>query len=515
MNSSSPDRSLYELALSCENPPGLLKISPTVFKSMVELLLDMLIEHPISAGLWVKLPRGEVWQSEIRRYLETGQSTAPVYILKNQRDADSAESDRVASDSVGGEPLVIDSGLTALPLSCPVTQISLAADSRLRREYFVLVMAPQFSVLILAHRPRSVRNVYSVDESLLDSSISSAADDLERRPPLLGLCSFDVQIIHRVLNGINQAIAGQSGSPPSESCSEVAPGLANWDDVIQQTSNATLDPAMISQFVSHQIQRHEQTWYSNVTYRKQAEQASALQLENEELLNQLRLKNEFLKNVGQELRTPLANMKTALTLLNSPQLKPPQRQRYMDLLSQECDRQSSLITSVLDLIQLEDMDEPASIKPLRIVDVVPAVVSTYQPLAQDKGIALSYTISPDLPTVSCLSNWLRQVVINLLHNAIKFTPRGGKVWVRARQQGDYVQIEVRDTGSGIATTDIPKIFNRFYRVRHGKDDSSGAGLGLAIVQQLLLRCGGSISVNSRQGEGSAFNVMLPIYGKGN
>lgn len=514
MNSSPPDRSLYELALSCENPPSLLKISPTVFKSMVELLLDMLIEHHIPAGLWVKLPRGDVWQSEIRRYLEMGQPTAPVCILKNQRDADSSESDRIESDSISGEPLVIDSDLTALPLSCPITQISLAADSRLRREYFVLAIAPQFSVLILAHRPRSVRNVYSVDESSLDSSISSTVDDLERRPPLLGLCSFDVQLIHRVLNGINQAIAAQSGAPV-ESWSEVDPGVPHWDDVIQQTSNATLDPAMISQFISHQIQRHEQTWCSNVTFRKQAEQASALQLENEELLNQLRLKNEFLKTVGQELRTPLANMKTALTLLNSPHLKPPQRQRYMDLLSQECDRQSSLITSVLDLIQLEDVNEPASIKPLRIVDVVPAVVSTYQPLAQDKGIALSYTISPDLPTVSCLSNWLRQVVINLLHNAIKFTPRGGKVWVRARQQGDYVQIEVRDTGIGIATADIPKIFNRFYRVRHSKDDSSGAGLGLAIVQQLLLRCGGSISVNSRQGEGSAFNVMLPIYGKEN
>ncbi|HHP7244811.1 MAG TPA: sensor histidine kinase, partial [Elainellaceae cyanobacterium] len=227
------------------------------------------------------------------------------------------------------------------------------------------------------------------------------------------------------------------------------------------------------------------------------------------------LKNVFLKNIGQELRTPLANMKTALTLLNSPQLKTTQRQRYMDLLSQECDRQSSLITSVLDLTQLEDVDESVPIKPLRIVDVVPAVVSTYQPLAQEKGIALAYTIPPDLPTVSCLSNWLRQVVINLLHNAIKFTPGGGKVWVRARQQGDYVQIEVRDTGIGIATADIPKIFNRFYRVRHSKDDSSGAGLGLAIVQQLLLRCGGSISVNSRQGEGSAFNVMLPLYGKEN
>ena len=118
----------------------------------------------------------------------------------------------------------------------------------------------------------------------------------------------------------------------------------------------------------------------------------------------------------------------------------------------------------------------------------------------------------DLPTVSSLSAWLRQIIINLLHNAIKFTPEGGKVWVRAKQQGDYVQIEVRDTGIGIAMPDIPKIFNRFYRVRPTSgEDSGGAGLGLSIVQQLLLRSGGSVTVNSRQGDGSTFNVLMPIY----
>jgi signal transduction histidine kinase len=110
-----------------------------------------------------------------------------------------------------------------------------------------------------------------------------------------------------------------------------------------------------------------------------------------------------------------------------------------------------------------------------------------------------------------MTNWLKQIVINLLHNGIKFTPRGGQVWVRAKQQGDYVQLEIRDTGIGIAPSEIPKIFDRFYRVRQSTDDSSGAGLGLTIVQQLLLHCGGSISVKSKLGEGSTFNVLLPVY----
>jgi two-component system, OmpR family, phosphate regulon sensor histidine kinase PhoR len=149
---------------------------------------------------------------------------------------------------------------------------------------------------------------------------------------------------------------------------------------------------------------------------------------------------------------------------------------------------------------------------LNLADIVPGVVSTYQPLAEEKGVRLAYTIPENLPTIACLPSGLKQIVINLLHNGIKFTPRGGQVWVRAKQQGDYVQLEFRDTGIGISAGEIPKIFDRFYRIRHGMDEEmAGAGLGLTIVQKLLLHCGGSISVKSRVGDGSTFNVLLPIY----
>jgi two-component system, OmpR family, phosphate regulon sensor histidine kinase PhoR len=167
---------------------------------------------------------------------------------------------------------------------------------------------------------------------------------------------------------------------------------------------------------------------------------------------------------------------------------------------------------VLDLVQLENVTDQTSMQPLRLGDIVPGVVSTYQPLASEKGIMLAYTIPEDLPAVSCLNPWLRQIVINLLHNGIKFTPTGGQVWVKAKRQGDFVEIEFRDTGIGIAATEIPKVFDRFYRVRPSvTEDSGGTGLGLSIVQQLLWRCGGSISVKSRLAEGSVFSVMLPIY----
>jgi signal transduction histidine kinase len=170
-----------------------------------------------------------------------------------------------------------------------------------------------------------------------------------------------------------------------------------------------------------------------------------------------------------------------------------------------------LITGVLDLLQLERYLESMPLEPIRLADVVPGVVSTYQPIAREKGIMLAYTVPMELPSVWCVSGGLRQIVINLLSNSIKFTRNGGQVWVRARLQTESVQLEFQDTGIGIADSEIPKIFERFYRVRaQSTDDFSGVGLGLTIVQYLVSRCGGSISVKSKLNEGSTFTVQLSI-----
>jgi signal transduction histidine kinase len=293
--------------------------------------------------------------------------------------------------------------------------------------------------------------------------------------------------------------------------------LANWESLFphspasNQAGPAPADSVLASLWAK-QIQRQEEVWRTAVHYRQQAADADALQRQNQELLEASHLKDEFLNNVGQALRTPLTNMKTALTLLISASLKPDQRKRYLQLLNTECDRQTSLINGLLELVQLDMAGEHTEMQPLPLADMVPGVVSTYQPLAREKGIMLAYTVPDDLPPVSCLRPWLKQIVINLLHNAIKFTSSGGQVWVRAKQQGDYIQLEFRDTGTGIPQHELPKIFDRFYRVRQAVDDDpGGAGLGLTIVQQLLLRCGGSISVKSQMGQGSIFKVLLPVY----
>ncbi|NJL84469.1 MAG: HAMP domain-containing histidine kinase [Chloroflexaceae bacterium] len=156
------------------------------------------------------------------------------------------------------------------------------------------------------------------------------------------------------------------------------------------------------------------------------------------------------------MRLPLTNMKTALRLLESKQLKREQRQRYLDLLYGECERQNSLIEGTLSLVELK-VDAAAVMTPTQLDDLVPAIVSTFQPLAAEKGILLGYTIPPALPQVVCPSSWLRQIILNLLNNSLKYTPPEGRVSVQATQIGDRIELTVKDTGIGIDASDLPKI----------------------------------------------------------
>lgn len=532
---TAPDESLYERSLSLKDSPHPLQVSPAIFKSIVAATIDFLLERQLPATLWVKLPSGEAWQAELTRYINLARDGCQVYICNRQKGDGMDSSEQAMEPSPTGalhnqtaqtlsskhrldddEQLIDDTGAVASAIAqrAPVFSVPIAANSELRREYFLLVISPQFSSLTLAHRPRSSRwpkgdpHHAAVSDPVTVSAMDSEPD---RKYPLLVMNSFEPTVLASALQGIQQAVRHQDEQArmADEANPLVKTLLADWDARFQLPK--TIDPALTSYLFSKYVQQQESTWRSAVTYRKQAEASESLQLVNEELRQSLRLKDELLGNVCQELRTPLSNMKTALTLLGSPQLKPAQRQRYLEVLSTECDRQNSILSGLMELVRLDRATEEPETHPVYLHDIVPGVVSTYQPIAQERGIMLAYTIPEELPPVSCLSAWLRQIAISLIDNGIHFTHPGGQVWVKAKPQGDYIQLEFRDSGIGIPASEIPKIFDRFHRVRHSHDDDpDGAGLGLTIVQQLLLRCGGSISVKSRMGEGSTFNVLLPI-----
>ncbi|WP_414587531.1 DICT sensory domain-containing protein [Scytonema sp. PCC 10023] len=531
--SFAQDVSVYQLALGMQAPPQPLPHSPASLLSLVRSQIDLLIEQQIAATLWVKLPPGKIWHSEIERYhqqlrisdvirtLHIEESSTGIEgveentcvggfpdlsrLSKSDKDAhsrseklsasvrlpmaDARQSDEIDTPANRGnalppqlEPEANSSSMATSPrgsLLCASSDIRIQSlpNSLLRREYFLMVLSPQFCFLILAHRPfRKRRN--------------NSATNRKKNPPLLAISTFDGKVIQRVLDVIKQAITPES--------SVFIP-----NDFICPPAS---EPTLISQLLAKQLQQQDEIHRQRTTKR-----LAHMQQQNQKLQETLQLQDEYLSNVCQELRAPLTHMKTALSLLNSPNLKPPQRQRYFQMLKQECDRQNALITGVLDLVQLERNLERIPLEPVRLSDIVPGVVSIYQPLTREKGIMLAYTVPTDLPPVWCVSGGLRQIVINLLSNSIKFTPKGGQVWVRARVQGDYVQLEFRDTGIGIADSEIPKILNRFYRVRPvATEDPGGVGLGLSIVQLLLWRCGGSLSVKSKLYEGSTLTAQLAI-----
>jgi two-component system, OmpR family, phosphate regulon sensor histidine kinase PhoR len=220
--------------------------------------------------------------------------------------------------------------------------------------------------------------------------------------------------------------------------------------------------------------------------------------------------DEAIGQLLQELRTPLTTIKTALTLLESPSLKPGQRQRYLDMIRQECDHQNLLINGSSDLLTLGRGVDLAQVHPLSLVDVLPGAIGTYQTLAVDQGIELTYRIPEGLPTVACPEGWVNRIVSEMLQNSLKFTASGGQITVLVAVQNEQVQVEFRDNGCGIPAGDLGKIFDCFYR---GRSDQNGAGLGLTVVKNLLDRCGGSIFVVSQVDTGSRFRVLLPIYAK--
>jgi len=384
-----------------------------------------------------------------------------------------------------------------------------------RGEYFLLAQADQFALLVIAYRlqPLSASPLTADDDEDAENTgpLPAASATVQRRPSYLSVCcSINPNLVAQVGRAVGAIVEHLADTSGYSSITDLATHWEHYWPEIDTGSAQYL--AMADKWLNWQLKLQESLRQTVSSFRQQAMNMSNLSSQNEVLMNTLRLKDDFLNTVGQELRTPLTTIKTALTLLDSPNLKLPQRKRYMDMICNECDRQSALINGVLNLLQMETSIGHTEPKPLCLAETVPPVVSTYQPLALEKGIMLAYTVPDDVPPVNCPDPWIRQIMIHLLNNSIKYTESGGEVWVTAYQRDDFAEIEVRDTGIGISSSDLPKIFEHFYRGRNlPKNESEGAGLGLSIVQQLLMYCGGAVLVDSEPAKGTTFLVRLPLH----
>jgi len=172
---------------------------------------------------------------------------------------------------------------------------------------------------------------------------------------------------------------------------------------------------------------------------------------------------------------------------------------------------SDLAADLLDLARIESGLIALEKEKLQVASLLSDQVAFHQTRAQSKNIQLSLETPPDLPPILVNKRAIEEVIANLLTNAIKYTPQGGKVSVSAGAEKDYVHIVVKDTGFGIAPEDLKRVFERFYRVKNDQTRFiTGTGLGLAIVKSIVDAHNGLIKVESQIGQGSTFHVDLPI-----
>ncbi|MFW6280763.1 MAG: two-component system histidine kinase PnpS [Halanaerobium sp.] len=222
------------------------------------------------------------------------------------------------------------------------------------------------------------------------------------------------------------------------------------------------------------------------------------------------VRNDFVANVSHELRTPLTSMVGYLdTLLESGIEDPETRDRFLKIIKEETDRLSILIKDLMNLSKIES--QTFDLKAENLKDVVTKVTNLLEKNAENKNIDFKVIIDDNLPLVYMVREQIKQVLINLIDNAIKYTPAGGQVKVEVLQEGDKVYFSVKDTGMGIPKSDQERIFERFYRVDKARSRSfGGTGIGLSIVRNIVKQHGSEIQVKSREGVGSEFSFYLNV-----
>ena len=222
------------------------------------------------------------------------------------------------------------------------------------------------------------------------------------------------------------------------------------------------------------------------------------------------MRRDFISNVSHELRTPLAALKALTETLQSGALEdPPAAHRFLEQMETEVDSLSLMVSELLELSRIESGRVPLNLASNLPIDIVNPAFERLCLQAERAGLTLTVECPNDLPHILADATRVQQVIVNLLHNAIKFTPSGGQVIVRVVQQDRMICFTVTDNGIGIAPENLSRIFERFYKADPSRT-TSGTGLGLAIARHLVEAHGGRIWAESDVGKGSVFHFTIPL-----
>ena len=231
-----------------------------------------------------------------------------------------------------------------------------------------------------------------------------------------------------------------------------------------------------------------------------------------ELKETMELKSQFISTVSHELRTPLAALREGVAIVLDEVTGPINegQKKFLGIAKRNTDRLSALINDVLDFQKLRSGSAQLDMQSNRIERLLSDVQETMSLCAKKSQIELVFDCPEGLPEPKCDRDKIVQVLMNLVGNAIKFTPPQGRVSVDVKHQEGELAVAVADTGMGIPKEALPKIFERFYRVKRPGKEIQGTGLGLAIVHKIVMMHGGRIEVASEIGQGTTFTVFLPV-----
>ncbi len=230
------------------------------------------------------------------------------------------------------------------------------------------------------------------------------------------------------------------------------------------------------------------------------------------------MRRDFISNLSHELRTPLASLRAVIeTLQDGALADPPAAERFLRQAENEVHTMTQMVAELTELSQIESGQVRLRLVPVAVSSLIEVPLERLRAQAERAGVQLGVEVAADTPLVLADEERIRQVITNLLHNAIKFTPPGGHIRLLAGPRPDEaneVLFEVRDTGIGIAQADLTRVFERFYKSDRARTRArGGTGLGLAIARHIIETHGGRIWVKSKVDKGSSFYFTLPTAGQ--
>lgn len=231
-----------------------------------------------------------------------------------------------------------------------------------------------------------------------------------------------------------------------------------------------------------------------------------------------KMKNEFISNVSHELRTPITSIKSYVDTLvtHGEKLEADVYREFLQIIDSEADRLMSLVNEVLELSKLEEADREIEMVPQDIRQAVEYTMRAVNLMAKERGVDISLISDDPIPLVQMNRESIERAVINLVSNALKYTPTGGKIElnIRNNKETNEVEVAVKDNGIGIPEECLPHIFDRFFRVEKKVHTIKGTGLGLTIVKRIMEIHSGRITCESQIGHGSTFTIFLPVCVEG-